>query len=493
VTTLTKLYVNNVSIEDYIGNGDFVVNSIKGRGPVKRTASIVEIPSMDGAHFRRVQTDIRVLDIEFTIKASDTTDLRYRVDLLNGLINYDEPRPIQFSDEPTKTYYGVSVGDADFDEIRSFGKGRLTFECYDPFKYGEEEYKAVHGGEVTIVNEGNVDTKPRFEVLADRDITHLDFVKKETGEYMRLGSPSSVDTPTYNPKELVFEDDCSSTTGWATASSVDNGHVSGSMTTDGDAFYPETFGAVLEPFSWQGPSIKRGLGATLQDFHVSVEIEHLNSSRETGMIEIYMLDIDNNVVAKIGIEDRWAEVSKMVGKFQLGIDGTNRLSYSREPDKPTAWNDYTGVLQITRDSRGGTNLIYPYFALVNKKTGRHEWVSSAYTYTDYEGAYQTPVTQVQIATRKWPLTEPTSMRVKNVQVYRLNAAPTPESVPMIARAGDRLVIDHATSDITVNGQSVKARKEFGASFFSIPPGVTEIVQNPGDVGSSNVYWRSRYR
>jgi predicted phage tail component-like protein len=493
VTTITRLYVNDVSIEDYVGAGDFIVNNIDGRGPVSRSAETIDVPSMDGAHFRRVKTNIRTLKVAFTLKADNLPDLRYRVDLLNGLINYDGPVPIRFSDEPTKTYYGVAVGDASFDEIRSFGQGTLTFECYDPFKYGEEEYKAVYGGYVAVVNEGNVHTKPRFEVRANRDITHLDFILEETGEYMRLGSPSSVDTEVYEPRELVFTDDCSSTIGWATGSAVDNGHVAGNMTSDGDGFYPETFGGVMTPTAWQGPAIKRGIGESLQDFHLSVTVDHINTADETGMIEVYMLDIDNNVVAKVGIEDRWESVAKMVGKFQLGEDGINRYNYSREPAKPTAWNDYYGVLEITRDSRGGTNLIYPYFALVNKQTGMHEWVSSAFVYTDYEGLYQAEVTQVQIATRKWPLTEPTEMKIKEVSVWKLNPAPTESSVPVLARAGERLVIDHASQEITVNGKSVKAMKEFGANFFNIPPGVSEIVQRPADVGSTNVYWRSKYR
>jgi predicted phage tail component-like protein len=493
VTLITKLYVNGVSIEDHIGYRDFLVNSIKGRGPVPRASSTVDIPSMDGAHFRRVQTSVRTLEVAFTLKAENITELRTRVDRLNGLINYDEPKPIQFSDEPTKTYYGVAVGDASFDEVRSLGQGKLIFECYDPYKYGEEEYKAVSSGEVTIVNEGNVSTKPRFEVDVDRSVTHLDFVLKETGEYMRLGSPRSVDTEVYEPEELVFSDDCSSTVGWSTASDVDNGHVAGNVVSDGDGFIPETFGPVLTPTAWQGPAIKRGLGESLTDFRLSVKVENLNLAEETGMIEIYLLDIDNNVVAKIGVEDRWESAPKIMGKFQLGEDGVNRYNYSREAATPSAWNNYDGVLQITRDSRGEENLFYPYFALVDKQTGEHTWVSSAFSYTDYAGDYQTEVTQVQIAMRKWPLTEPTAMKVSEVSVWKLNPAPTPESVPYLAKAGDKLIVDHATDAITVNGQSIKAKKAFGASFFSIPPGVSEIVQNPAGIGRTNVYWRSRYR
>jgi predicted phage tail component-like protein len=493
VINITKLYVNNVSIEDYIGYGDFVVNSIEGRGPVQRTSSTVGVPSMDGAYFRRVQTDVRVLKVKFTIKAATLPELRYRMDVLNGLVNYDDPRPIRFSDEPTKTYFGVAVGDAEYDEVRSIGKGTLIFECYDPYKYGEEEHKAFYNGETTIVNEGNVDTKPRFETTVSQDLTHLDFIRKETGEYMRLGTPVSADAPTYVSEELLFTDDCTSTTGWSTAANVDNGYVAGSIVADGEGFYPELFGGAIQPYAWQGPAIKRGLGESLTDFKVSVKLENLNSQGTTGMIEVYMLDIDNRVVAKIGIEDIWRGAQKIQGKFQLGEADVDRYAHYREADQPGAWNDFDGVIELTRDSRSGSNIFKPYFGLIDKKTGKHVWVSSALTFTDYEGIYQREVTQVQIAMRKWPITDETSMKVKEVSVWRLNPAPSESSVPYLARAGDRLTIDHATEDILVNGKSIKHRKEFGANYFSIPPGVSEIVQSPSDAGITNVYWRSKFR
>lgn len=494
---MINLYVNSVNLGDYLGDGAFVVNEIRGRGPIERTASSIEVPSMDGAHFRRVRSDVRVLEIDFTLKGNDIYDLRYLTDRMNGLINSGEPVPIRFSDEPTKTYYGLSVGNNDQSEVRSFGQGTLVFNCFDPYKYGEEEWKSFYNGEIAIVNEGNVETKPRFEIIAEKDLTHLDIIRKDTGEYMRLGSLASVDTNTYEPTELLVKENGESLAGWATASEVDNGYVAGEIDTTGKDFEPVAFGEPLEPLAWQGPSIKFGIGASLQDFTADMHVELLNSEGGTGMIEMYLLDIDNNVVAKAGIEDRWDSVAKTVAKFQLGEDGANRFNYSTEADKTEAWLDFDGVVRIVRDSRSGSNRIYPYFAVIDRVldggTGKHSWVRGAFKYTDHEAQYQTPITQVQIAMRKWPNTQEAGMKVKEVDVWRLNSAPSASDVPLLAKAGDRIVIDHDTEEITVNGESIKTKKEFGASFFTLSPGVTEIAISPSDAGSAIAYWRSKYR
>lgn len=490
---MVQLIVNDVNINDFMGEDNFVLNEVNGRGPISRTVSSIDVPAMDGAHFRRVNSNIRVLEMDFTLKGRSLEELRDKVNRLNGLINYDKPVPIRFTDEPTKSYYGVSVGEADFDEVRSLGQGKLVFNCYDPHKYGEEEYKVFNGGEVTVVNEGNVATKPRFETKLTQDITHLDFIRKETGEYMRLGDVSAADVDKYEPVSLVWRDDCEDTSGWATASDVDNGYVSGEMVSNGDAFVVDTFGGAIEPHKFQGPSLKRGIGESLDDFYVDIYVENFNVESKTGMIEMYLLDVDNNVVGKVGLEDRWDSLAKNVAKFQLGEVDVNRHNYTREPDVWTGWNNFKGMLRFVRDSRKGEIQLYPYFTEIDPITGKHHSRSYGYRYTDYAAEYNAPVTQIQVAMRVWPLTDATDMRIKKIEVYKLNSAPTSESIPYLARAGDTLVVDHATEEILVNGESVKDSKDFGANFFALPPGVSEVVQSPSGVGNTTVYWRSKYR
>lgn len=479
--------INGSNITQMFGEGEVIINDVRGRGISSREASLLEIPSRAGAYLQRVKTPARVLEVDITLQSDDLEQMRKRIDSLNNVLVSDSNVPIEFEDEGM-VYYGVLSGDVDWEEITTkAAKGTIAFVCSDPYKYGAEQTGDFADNTVTVQNNGTAETFPTIEITANTDITHLDMVRDD-GEYMRIGNPARADQQTFARMTQILHDTCTTTTGWTTANAVDNGYIAGSMVSDGAAFIADSFGTPVTPHEWQGPSIKKSFSESLTNFRMDVMIEHMNASAQTGMIEIYLLDANNNVVMKMGLEDIWRSIKTMQGKMQLGPDDATRHQYYRQPDWPHGWNDFDGVLRLYRDDYSGEQRIRPYFAII-QPDGKHVWVSSQYFYKDAASQYQTPITQIQIAIRKWPETEEAQMRIKDIKVWKFN---TQQGVPYIATAGDVITLDHANEDIRINGESRKDLKDFGASFFSLPPGYTTLYQFPQDTMTTNVKWRDRY-
>src|SRR5690606_7738348 len=148
------------------------------------------------------------------------------------------------------------------------------------------------------------------------------------------------------------------------------------------------------------------------------------------------LDAFSNVVAKIGLEDIWPTVKRNQSKFQLGNVQSRKVMKYRTADYAPAWNDFKGIIRLHRDG----NRFRPYYAQV-QKDGKHVWSSSNYVYTDVKEEYLAPITQIQVAIRKWPgdAGDEAKMRIGGIKVWRYNDPP--EGLPVMATAGDKIVVD----------------------------------------------------
>ncbi len=490
---MITMKVNNEPLESVLGSGVFDINEIKGRGPSKREATLLEVPGRHGAYLRRIKTPPRELEVSFTLRATSLADLRTKVDKLNELVTTEDVVPIEFSDED-KTYYGILSDTSSWDEIRTFGQGTFKFTCPDPFKYASEQIVQVDNtsDSATLLVEGNEATAPRFEATAHHAITHVDFVRHD-GEYMRIGQPASASDTVFDRETLSMHDAMNALTGWTDATYVDNGHIAGQMSATGGAFVASAFGEPVKPIGWQGPSVKRSIGEALDQFVVDVMVENINtvSGTHVGQIEVYLLDADNNTVAKLGVGDTERTISRNRVKMQLGNVGKDRVDYGRYADTPSDWNDFDGILRLTRSrTPSGIYEYKPYFAMV-AKDGTHYTRSGQWIYYDYAHKFDAPITQIQVAIRCWPDIRPTTMRVKDIKAFRINERP--DGVPVIMNPGDRLVIDHATEDILINGESRKDLKDFGATFFTLEPGYNSIHQYPTEALVTDIHWRNKYK
>ncbi|SEH78525.1 putative phage tail component, N-terminal domain-containing protein [Halobacillus karajensis] len=457
---------------------------------------ILKVPGMPGGYLEGTEIEPLVIrqPVGFKVK-DDEHALQLKEELADWLFT-EKSAPLELDDEPGRTYYAIVQNTLDdFDRIVSLRRGTIQFLCLDPYGFGDEENATFSNDGVTIMNNGTVETKPRFEIDVLKDTLFMDLVSA-VGPYMRVGEPGELDTPPYERRSLVMDDLCTSTEGWNVADAVDNGYIRGNILATPDGFVPETFGAAVEPYAWQGPSLKKqivdvnGNPMSVDNFQLDIPLELLNVGNGTGMIEAYCKDIDNHIVTKIGIEDVWRGMERIQAKMQLGDIG-NREQYYTQADYGYGWNDFKGIMRLYRDDYSGEKRIRPYFA-IRKPDGTHDWVRSQYYYEDVEENYQNPITQIQLAFRKWPSRTEAKMKVNRVTLWEYHTEP--EKIPYLLRAGDKVIIDMKDRLILINGEDrTEELGEFGVSFFSLYPGGNTLFQFPENTFQTKIYWSPKYR
>lgn len=171
---------SGINLEDYI-----LVQDVGGRGPITVGNTHQSIPGRDGSITVGQALKSRMLWVKFAVKGESLVDLRQRVDVLNGLLYTTEDVPIQFTDEPGKTYYGRLDGSTDWEEIIYIGKGVFYLHCSDSLKYGSEMNAAFANDTVNLNVGGNYKTFPKFAVTFTAAASEFKFTHP-SGKYVRL-------------------------------------------------------------------------------------------------------------------------------------------------------------------------------------------------------------------------------------------------------------------------------------------------------------------
>ncbi|WP_079480563.1 distal tail protein Dit [Halobacillus salinus] len=473
---------NSINLDEYLTDesGTFRTLTVSGRSNRKNRIQTVEIPWRDGLLEVEENTMAeRTITIQYQVSDQTNKGFIKRCERLNACLD-GSGEQLLFTDD--ESYFFATLESNTLPEEDSNTLiGTLTFTCSNPLKYGKELEANFQGDTLLLSNAGTGNAQPIFEIEVLEDITHIDLVKslEEDLKFIRIGKPPVMSDTIYEPETLILHDTCSTMNGWTQASELDNGHIGGEMVSEGGRFKPSLFGGAIQPYSWQGPSMKRSIGKSLSDYRVDVMVELVNVDKGTGMIEIYLLDADNNVVAKIGVEDIWRTNDKVQTKFQLGPVGPDRFQYYSEADQNWRWNNYKGILRITSHGhhQDGKRRIEPYFALV-RPDGVHDWIRGRFTYIGPSGKFDQAITQVQTAFRIWaPTYDKADMFIDDIKVFELNPPPD-EGASYIARAGDKIIIDTGKEEITLNGESIRNKRSFWSEYFDVTPGDNLFHQFP---------------
>lgn len=486
---------NGINLEDYFTDeksGTFlVINEVYGRGPMSQTTDRITVPGRPGTFFRRKYKPERTITVKITLGGKSLPDLRAKIDRLNEILDVDEPAPIIFADEPWKTYYGILDGTPDWVEILRLGQGTLTFICDDPYGYSDNIMQNITSNSV-IYNDGTAPTYPTFDIDVIKELTSLEIRNKSITDRLganpviSLGVPAQVDQETYEPETLIFHDTMKSPSTWQSATNIDNGYISGEIAADSKGFYPAKFGDGIKPGTWQGPSLQKGIGASLQDFKADISIECLNGVKQTGMLAVYFRDANNNIVARVGFGDAWEAKAENFGYTQLG----NYLSGPRvdaKPDKASGWNNFSGLMRITRKD----NVWTAYYAIV-KANGTHDWVHSRTKIIDTSRLYTAPIETVQVAFRMYYGSQKATMHIKEIKIFQLNKKTENNAVPYMAQAGDKIIVDTKTSKILKNGEQTLELADLQTQFFPLTKGPNLLEISPNDAVNVKATYRKAY-
>jgi predicted phage tail component-like protein len=470
---------------------DYVV-VLRGRkrppwAPVQR--DILKVPGLPGGYLQNTETDVRVLEIPILIKGDNLTHLqRVKEDLAAWLVT-DEPKELIFDDDPTRTYYAVVDDTVDFEEIVKFGKGTIKFICPDPYVYGPEQTVNIpyDGNKQTVIvqNNGSAPTYPKFTVTFNQPTTFLDIITPT--DYMRIGKPASVKDTAIEKEQKILDDNMTTIIGWGSATYVDDGVVTGTMNSDGNDFYASSYGIGT---GWHGPAVKKSLSQTVQDFRVEAYFKQYNAgyTRLIGRAEVYLLDANNAVIAKIAMMDAWDGVSSNKAEVRLGDSMSPHYMVNTTGKTKTWWNDFQGVIKLTRIGKRFT----AYVANITKDGRNQHYRTWFVGYTDVDERYQMPLAQIQLHLGAYGTYPVTNQAFQRIRVYKINQN-NDTQVPYIATAGDVIEIDHATNAIFKNGEPFLSVKDFGANFFALERGQTEIAINPVGIATVQMTFRERWR
>lgn len=457
------------------------VNDIRGRGIAPSEVDTSSARGRRGGRFRGKRYLTRIIEMDVTLVSRSLTGLREDTDRLAGLLDKEEPSPLVFSDEPTKTYYAILTGEPIEDAFKTVEQFTLTFLCPDPLKYSPESIDDITG-ETPFTVGGTAPARPITEVTLSKPTT---FVAISNGDDVNMvGSALDVEDVPYVRNERVLHDQMGTTTGWGATTVSDDGPVTGTLVSDGKLFKPSNYGTGS---GWHGPAMKRPIGSALQDFRIEAGMALVGAKGRVGAVHVLLLAADNSIQAKLSIVKSKPNEDGVYVRVRLGNKTNGKTVFSGDGNGKWRWMYFDGKISLERVGRRWAMSAIRY----TEERGWHAGVDRAVL--DYRQDAAKPITQVQVHFYQYGTrATPTTVNVSDIKVFKVNSKPG--SIPYIAEAGDVITFDHTTSDIYRNGISINEEKAFIGKPFSLNPGSQIIVAEPADsISNTLVRWRDTWR
>lgn len=192
---------------------------------------------------------------------------------LAEILNVNEPKPLEFSDEPDKYYLAFPTGDINVDEKVFLGYGTITWEIPDGGAYSKAEY--VFSNEysdgtlqdfIIVDNPGTEPMLLEMEATFYSDNGFLGLENDDRSTLALFGNVEEVDGYHYETSDLLFDDHLTKDKGWI----LNNGvtppvtperlqvgtvtYVVEDSATDEGYVKPRGYGTGT---SWHGPSLTK--------------------------------------------------------------------------------------------------------------------------------------------------------------------------------------------------------------------------------------------
>ena len=453
---------------------------------------IFDIPGRHGAYHIRNLRKLRRIEVDYAIVGEDVADRIEKAHQLAGLLATEDDLTIVLPDEPDRVYFGSLSGETDLDEVRHTAQGVLVFVCADPYAVAIDESTGVFdsNGELTAINEGSAETYPKFTVTFTEQTTHFEILNHDlidpatgTPQAIRLGMPEDIEQTPVDPLTLVLHDTMGSTSGWQAGVSVDGGVIAGQMASDGTKFYASDFGTGSD---WHGPALRRILASPVQDFIMEARVQLNNLIGQSGRVEIYLFDQNDQVIGKIAIKDSKANSRLNYVEARAGGLAGGTYFIAEAGDNPGVWNNFDGVLRLERNGARWQ----AYVAKI-APDGTHYARRTRYL-TDSLGQYMNALASVQVHIAAGGEYEPTEMSISELRVYRINQVQEDQEVPYIAYPGDVIEIDCGLNRVTRNGAVANQIIALENQFFPLRVGQNTLELFPKGAAEVEASWRRRW-
>lgn len=299
--------INGVALESEFST--FKTLTVTGRELLAKTISTQIVGNSIGDFKSNNRLPSRTISIKYQLQSKTALEFRQQFYKFNAILNQGEVK-LSFNDDPN-VYY---VGEFDSAEIPLEGKlnviSKLTFHCYQPFAYANQETPfEIDGDTITIQNGGTYPTPVNFDIENQSDNGFIGVVNSDA--IIQIGNPDEVDGFDYtNQDSLVFNS-------FATKAELDswslnvvqpnypyNKVLAGSFgvkqgTNSDWMAYPTSFGDAGVKTMWYGPSMykpfaKNSAGeSSVSNFQLTSLIQSIaRKNNSMGVQELTVIDED---------------------------------------------------------------------------------------------------------------------------------------------------------------------------------------------------------
>lgn len=481
---MAVLKFNDIDLPDFV-----LVNKLTNSLLPEVTQKTIKVPGRWGLYDFGNEVGVREIEMEYTIVASDSVDLRAKAREFANWLYYDEAKPLIIMEEPDKTYYAKVTGNTEVEEILRLGQGTVTFTCYDPFAYGDEktvDLVAEEGEAVEVTNEGDSETYPTLHFEFNDSTTEFTVLCGE--RYLYFGQPAIADTGVPTPtRTRILHDDCSSLSAWTMGSYVDGGVVAGTMISDGNAFRASDYGTGT---AWHGPARIRMLGGglSLQDFTVQCEVAIKSGyPYQVGRIEIYLLDSNGVIFGKMAMRDSTASADNPYVEARAGgLGGHTWVNHGTVG----RWSQFNGAIRITRKG-----LEWEFSASRRDPNTRRLYDSYTVSFYDKDNQYSTPrLSGIQVHIGAYGEHSPVStIYVEDIVIFEENTLDPVLEVPTIFEPGDTLDVDCKSGVILKNGESFYYALDPTSRFLRLERGTNEVIASPQIFTTGKLTFKERFK
>lgn len=489
---------NSVNLDDFLtdAEGSFRTLTVEGRSSTSWDITTLPVTGKDGEHEEGNATiKPRQLTVKFLLEDTTNEGFRARVDRLNALL-IGSKKVLRFTDEEY-TYYATTINlDLPEEETNSL-VSTITFYASNPFKYGPDKSFDI-GDAGTINNKGSMPADPVITLTATQKATYALVSLGEAGNeeevlYNMIGKPADVTEEVIDERNLIVTERGETLNNWTTSGTEiggTNAKVQGQLGTDGTGIVVSSYGTTPSIPSWYGPALLQEI-PPIQDFEVEMRLRAQSEDPSVVYrVEFYLFDENMKSLGKMAIWQNTTKRNEYVAEGRAGPfiqPFENYVISSR--NYRFAKGHFHGIIRMRRI---GQKLEF-YVASTTQgqgETGRH-YDPLTKVLWDGNNNYQNKLKYVQIHIG-------THTKGSNVRLPRINSFKVTELVkstvdetPYIIYPGDVITFDHENDDILINGEANNDLKNFGGSFFKLPPGFSNVLVTPEDTFTTEVSYKDK--
>lgn len=446
-------------------------------------------------------------DFEYTRKKHKTISMPFFVDyknestydLLQSILNVNEPKELTFDIYPNRVFYAIPSGDLDFDEYKFSGKGKINFVIVDGLAHSKEpktfDFVKNKDGvfEAEIVNDGSEEAYVNYEIKLKKESGFIAIVSEHGA--MQFGKVDEADGYIDRKNVLVTSNQKGDFANWTdgTQNYQDERKIVTTQMTSDEAFggrlglLPNSFVTNGTPGASQYGAIKEyTLTNPVSEWYIWARAWfETGLMGQTGSWCLTVLDESNHLIAGMAIEKydtigNTATVNFLIGDGNGGTRVPSPISF-----EPNAWlppNPY--------GSEGRAKNSNMFDLVKEKDRVQFFWYGSYYPFYESRLA-NVKAKKIQFFVGQFSGRNTTDRLVTHHYLndfsFQELHVPYWKDVPNRYSAGSTIAIDGEKGEFKVNNQIRLDDEILGTTYFKVPTGKTKVkilVSNFSEIESA---------